>query len=116
MSSAGVVTIDFCDIGLRLGKVAVGSFSGSADVDTDGSVVSICFDVTSRKEGESPYKTVAIGPHARSDLREIATEIEKTYADTIREKLADWEEERGIEGFDARREHGTHRVIGGRLA
>ncbi len=94
--TCGVIQIDFCDVGLPMnGGVTIGNnFEGTADIDTDGSVVSITLSAISG--GRETWKTFAVPFHRNvlsgdeAVIESLAGEIEEGYRALIREKLDEW--------------------------
>lgn len=92
--TCGVITIDF-EVGYPIKGHQYGrGFPGSAEIDADGSVVSICLEPFA--DG-SPYVTLIVPFHRnvpRGDevlALALAGTIEESYADEIAFKLMDWE-------------------------
>lgn len=96
MSAAcAVIDVDFEEVSIEVHGVHVGLFDGTAYVDSDGAVTGIRFD--GWKDGQRTC--VRLDVPARYSNRPtwngtfalvIADEIQRQYADTIREKLDDW--------------------------
>ena len=92
-----VVDVPFEDMPIQISGVYVGSFTGSAGIDTEGAVCSIVLD--GMKDGTKSYARLAVPPRhivatgfANAIAYKLASEIQSQLADEIREALEDWED------------------------
>jgi hypothetical protein len=96
-----VIDVPFEEIAIQVSGVYVGSFSGSAGIDSDGAVCSLVLD--GLKDGTKSYARLAVPPRhtaepgfANALAHKLALEIEFQLAGEIREALSDWEGARKV--------------------
>ena len=89
-----VTEINFEEISIEIGGVHVGLFSGTAGVDTDGAVVTLCLD--GWKDGETAHARLDVNRYQNTKRFDdvlaivLADEIQDQMKGEIQEALIEW--------------------------
>lgn len=101
-----VAEIEFEEIGIQIKGVVIGMFSGTASLDTDGTVSSLVIDGFDPYGGKSRARLSVPHPYGAAPTWDgklaavLAVEIQRNYRDQIIEALSDYTDSLSIREYD----------------